>query len=354
MQIEELRRRIDEIDKKIAELIAERASIVQQIGEKKQGEGRPALDTSREAEILRFLGQADLGPLQPEAMKAIFAEIISACRALEEPTSVAYLGPPYTFTHLAALRRFGKQSRYVDCASVHRVFEVVETGQATVGVVPVENSLAGAVPETLDCFLQTELQIIDELYQPIVHCLLANCSMKEIRRLHTHPQAFVQCQRWVREHLPAVDVIHQSSTAAAAKAAAAEEKSAAIAPCEAAEAYGLQVLQRGIQDAANNRTRFFVIGRGQARPTGKDKTSLLFTTRHEAGALHQALTPLRVYGINMTMIQSRPVPGRLWEYVFFVDIEGHAEEERVRRAIEDMGALTPRIVVLGSYPAAGI
>jgi len=352
MDLEELRRRIDETDADLLRLLQRRAEIVQEIGRLKARTGHSTFDPAREELLLRRAGDAAEGPLTAAALRGIFAEIVSACRALEGPVTVAYLGPAYTFTHLAALHRLGSQAEYVACASVSDVFDAVERGRAQVGVVPIENSLGGAVPETLDRFVTTDLNIIGEHYEPIVQCLLANCELGEIKKLHTHPQAFVQCRHWLKENLPAVEVINQSSTAAAAQQAASEPNSAALGPAEAAEPYGLQVVAQAVQDFADNRTRFFLLGRGPCSPTGRDKTSLLFSTRHRAGALHEAMTPFRIYGVNMTMIQSRPVPGRLWQYVFFVDIEGHVSDQPVARALEDLGKMTSELAVLGSYAAA--
>jgi chorismate mutase/prephenate dehydratase len=352
MDLSDLRAAIDAIDAELIQLLRRRAEVVKEIGKRKNEAGETVFDAAREEMVLRRASAVDAAPLSTEAVRAIFAEIISACRALEEPVIVAYLGPPYTFTHLAARHRFGSQANYLDCGSVHGVFDAVERGQASVGVVPVENSLSGAVPETLDRLVTTDLKIIGEHYQPIEQCLLGNSSLEEVRKLHTHPQAHAQCQRWLRENLPNVEVINQSSTAAAARAAQADPGSAAIGPAEAADAYGVRVLARAIQDYPDNRTRFFVLGRGVPAPTGRDKTSLVFAAQHRAGALHEALTPFRVYGVNMTMIQSRPVPGRLWQYVFFVDIEGHEKDGHVAKALQDMRELASNLAVLGSYPAA--
>ncbi len=349
---DELRRRIDEIDDRIIQLLAERARIAAEIGRAKAASSEAALDTAREQAIFQRLASLQDHPLPPSALRAIFTEIISACRALQAPLKAAYLGPAFTFSHLAARSRFGQSAEYIDCSSVREVFEAVERGLANVGVVPIENSLSGTVPETLDCFVGSGLDIIGEHFQPIHHCLLGLSDISSIRRLHSHPQAVNQCRRFIRENLPTAEIVPQPSTAAAAQAAAEDEAAAAIAPAEAAEPYGLKVLARNIEDFANNRTRFFVIGRGRPKPTGRDKTTILFSTKHIAGALHQALTPLRVYGINMTMIQSRPVPGRLWEYVFFVDFEGHAEQPHVKQALSELSEHCSRLAILGSYPAA--
>ncbi len=343
MDLDDLRSRINDLDRRLFDVLAERADLARQIGEIKRASGKDVFDSAREQVVLDALSAEGAGLLSPEALRAILAEVISACRAVQGPLRVAYLGPAYTFSHLAALHRFGSQVEYVDCGSVYEVFEAVEKEQVGVGAVPIENSLGGAVTETLDSFLTTKVTIQGELYEPIHQCLLALDPSAPIRRLHSKPEPLAQARRWVREHLPGVEVLSTSSSAAACQAAAGEPGSAALAPAEAAKPYGLEVVARNIEDYASNRTRFVVIGQparggngeGPAR-TGRDKTSLVFATAHRAGALHEALTPLRIYGVNMSMIHSRPVPSRLWEYVFFVDIEGHQNDENVMRAVEEL------------------
>ncbi len=353
MGLDDLRAKIDQIDRRIVELLRERAKVAAEIGRVKHAQGLPAFDPAREQVVLDRVAAAETDPLPKSALRAIFTEIMSACRAIEEPVSVAYLGPEYTFSHLAALARFGHGAEYVECHSITEVFEAVEHGRARVGVVPVENSLSGTVAETLDCLLRGDLRILGEHYQRIEQSLLSKGTLESIKTVHSHPHAFAQCRRWLKENLPAAELVLAASTAAAARAAAeAGETAAAIATAAAAEPYGLKVLARGIEDDPTNRTRFFVVGHGQTEPTGQDKTSLVFATPHRAGALHEALTSLRIYGINMTMIQSRPAQGRLWNYVFFVDIEGHERDEVVARALEDLAGRTSHLAVLGSYPAA--
>ena len=353
MDLDDLRTRIDEIDREIVRLLRQRAEVATKIGEAKRSRGLPVFDPAREEKVLQKVTAGEIDPLDKSALRAIFTEIMSACRAIEEPVTVAYLGPEYTFSHLAAIARFGRAAKYLECQSVSDVFHAVEHGQAHVGVVPVENSLSGSVSETLDRLLRSDLQVVGEHYQRIEHSLLSKGRLEDIRTVYSHPHALAQCREWLTANLPAAELVPAASTAAAAKAAAqAGEAAAAIATAAAAEAYGLNVLARGIEDDPRNRTRFFIIGRQPTAPTGKDKTSLVFATPHRAGALHEALTSLRIYGINMTMIQSRPAGGRLWTYVFFVDIEGHQQDETVARALEDLAGRTSHLAVLGSYPAA--
>lgn len=352
MDLDQLRTSISDIDRRLLDLLRQRAEVAHSIGEVKRANGQAILDSSREQSVLEALTAGDTGLLSREAIRTVFAEIISACRAVQEPLSVAYFGPAYTFTHLGARRRFGSQAEYMDFGSIHEVFDAVEKRAARVGVVPVENSLGGAVPETLDCLVTSDLNIIGDHYEPIHHCLLALDPDAPITRLYSHPQPLAQCRRWIREKLAGIEIVSAASTAAAAQAAAADPGVGALSPAEAAEGYGLQIVARNVEDYPNNRTRFVVLGHGICEPSGRDRTSLVFTTQHRAGALHEALTPLRVYGVNMALIQSRPVPGRLWEYVFFVDIEGHVKDPVVATAIEDIKRLVPNFRVLGSYPAA--
>ena len=352
MELDESRDEIDAVDDQLLELLVRRARLAQQIGRDKQEQGQMAYDPSREAGILRRLTSQDTSPLPVEALRAIYREIVSASRALQEPLRVAFLGPEHTFSHLAAWQQFGVQAEFAPTASITDIFRSVEGGNCEVGVVPIENSTGGVVPETLDCFLDTSLTICNELYVPIHLYLLANCQLDEITTLYSNPQALAQCRIWVRENLPRLTIQATASTAGAAAAAAEDPTGAALAPGPAAEAYGLQVLAAAIEDIPNNRTRFFVISPQAAAPTRHDKTSMVFSTTHQAGALHQALGPLAVHGINMTFIQSRPARGHLWEYVFFVDFEGHHSDEEVHNALQELKEHCPLLKMLGSYAAA--
>ena len=352
MELNESRDEIDALDDQLLELLVERAKLSQQIGQHKQQQGQPAYDPSRAAQILRRLEAQDTAPLPAEAVRAIYQEILSASRALQEPLRVAYLGPEHTFTHLAARQQLGVQAQLIPATSITDIFHAVESGNCDVGVVPIENSTGGVVPETLDCFLDTSLSICDELYVPIHLYLLANCSLDQMVTLYSNPQPLAQCRGWLREHLPSVEVVTTSSTAAAAQAAADDPTGAALAPHSAAEAYGLQIVAEAIEDIPNNRTRFFVISPQPAEPTGQDKTSIVFSTAHQAGALYATLMPFAAHGINMTLIQSRPTRGRLWEYVFFVDFEGYRSDHEVQQALRELEQHCPLLKILGSYPAA--
>ena len=352
MNLDELRQRIDQLDEQMVRLLGERAKLAAQIGHSKQGEQAAVYDVAREAQILRRLAEFDASPLSADALGHIYREILGACRSIQQPLKVAYLGPEYTFTHLAARRQFGGSSELVAVTSITDVFRAVQKEDADFGVVPIENSTGGVVPETLDCFLDSQLLISSELYVPVHLFVVANCPLEEISTLYTHPQPLAQSREWLRQNLPGVSVENVASTAVAAQRAAQDPTGAAIATELAAEAHGLEILADNIEDEPANRTRFFVIGTCDAQATGEDKTSIVFTTAHRAGALATTLEPLAAHGINMTFIQSRPARGRLWEYVFFVDFGGHHSEPNVQQALDELGRQCPLLQVLGSYPAA--
>lgn len=351
MSLDELRDRIDRLDRQILDLLLERARIAHDIGRIKADNERAAYSPAREARLLEELLSRDLSPLDADAVSSIFREIVSVCRALQRRLKVAYLGPEHTFTHLAAQKHFGQSCDFLGQVSIPDVFLAVERTHADLGVVPIQNSTEGVVGATLDCLLDTSLRICAELYVPVHHFLLAGCAPDEIRAVSSHPQVLAQCRQWLRENLPAVEQVPTSSTSAAAQAATHEDGLAAIAPCQAAAAHSLGILAENIEDLPNNRTRFFVVGDLEPPPTGSDKTSVVFSTPHRAGALHQALTAFAEHGINLTLIQSRPARGKLWEYVFFVDFEGHADDQAPARAVAQLRDYCALLKVLGSYPA---
>ncbi|HUS80044.1 MAG TPA: prephenate dehydratase [Armatimonadota bacterium] len=350
MSIDDLRGNIDDLDASIVDLLVERARIAQRIGDLKAEAERPAYAPEREAEIIRSLISGDLGPLEPDAVAAVFREIMSACRAVERRLRVAYLGPEHTFTHIAALSRFGHSCDFVAAPSIADIFRAVEAEQADLGTVPIQNSTEGVVGQTLDALLDTNLRICGELYVPVHHFLMALGTVEEIREVHSHPQVLAQCRGWLRERLPGVEVVATPSSGVAAARAAGDRSIGAIAPEPAAEAHGLSVLAANIEDLPNNRTRFFVVGDQDPAPTGRDKTSIVFSTPHRAGALHRALGVLAEHSINLTMIQSRPARGKLWEYVFFVDFAGHALEEPQAQALAALRDYCALVKVLGAYP----
>lgn len=355
MSLDELRGRIDSIDRRLLALLRERAEVAREIGALKAGEGLQVYDPEREARLLQVLSDAAVEPLTPQAVRAIYREIISHSRALQRPPVVAYLGPDHTFSHLAALQHFGAACLFRPQGSVEDVFGEVARGNAEFGIVPFENSIQGVETRTLDCFVDTSLLICAESYVDVHICLLGCGSLEQIKRVHSHPQPLAQCRQWLRQHLPNVALVPQASTsAAAAEAAAANDPGeAALATAAAGEFYGLNVLAENIEDLPNNRTRFFVIGHTEPGPTGRDKTSVVFTTPHRSGALAAALVPLSAHQINLTLIQSRPAPTRLeGPYIFYLDFEGHQSEPMVKGALDGLREQCQTLKVLGSYPAA--
>jgi chorismate mutase/prephenate dehydratase len=355
MQIEDLRGEIDRVDRKLLELLRERAQISSQVGQFKAEAGRDIYDPQREVQLLERLTATDLTPLTPQAIRAIYREIISVSRSLQRTPIIAYLGPEHTFSHLAALQHFGVSCDFRPLAAIEDIFHAVERCEADFGLVPIENSIEGIVTRSLDYLVDTSLSICAESYVDVRVCLLGVGSMAQIRRVLSHPQPLAQCQHWLREHLPQADLIPEASTsaAAAAAAAAADPAVGALATAAAGEHYGLSILADDIQDYRTNRTRFFVMGRCHPGPTGGDKTSVLFTTLHRSGALAAALVPLAAHKINLTLIQSRPAPAGLQgPYFFYVDFEGHQDDPMVQAAVAGLSEHCQKVKILGSYPAA--
>lgn len=347
-----LREHIDRIDAQILTLLNRRARLAARIGRSKRQDGTRVYVPERERQIFARLGKLNRGPLSNEAVRAIYREIISASRALEEPIRVAYLGPEATFTHLAAREQFGSQAVFVPVATIPQVFAEVERGQVDYGVVPVENSSEGGVAITLDMFVESRVQIIAEVSLEVRHCLLSRASqLTQVRRVFAHPQALAQCRRWLTTHLPGVTTEEVASNSHAAVVAVGDRGAAAIASRMAAEHYGLRVLAANIQDQAANFTRFLVLGRetSPGQPTGRDKTSLLLSVRDEVGILYRTLKPFAEHAINLLRIESRPLKGRPWEYLFFIDVEGHISEERLARVLREIEPYCVLVKVLGSY-----
>ncbi len=347
-----LRVHIDRIDAQILTLLNRRARLAVRIGRSKRQDGARAYVPEREQQIFARLGKLNQGPLPNEAVRAIYREIISASRALEEPIRVAYLGPEATFTHLAAREQFGSQAVFVPVATIPQVFAEVERGQVDYGVVPVENSSEGGVAITLDMFVESTARIVAEVSLEVRHCLLSRAAQfVQVRRVLAHPQALAQCRRWLTTHLPGVLIEEVASNSHAAAIAAQDRHAAAIASRMAADHYGLRVLAANIQDQAANFTRFLVLGRDPSpgRPTGRDKTSLLLSVRDEVGILYRTLKPFAEHAINLLRIESRPLKGRPWEYLFFIDVEGHISEEPLARALQEIAPYCVSVKVLGSY-----
>lgn len=349
-----VRARIDALDEQIQALINERAACAQAVAALKNGGDAAAFyRPEREAEILRKVLARNQGPLSGEEMARLFREIMSACLALEQPLRIAYLGPEGTFTQAAALKHFGHSVQIDSHLSIDEVFRDVEAGACHYGVVPVENSTEGVITYTLDMFLNSPLKIAGEVQLRVHHNLLGiGDAIGSVNRIYSHQQSLAQCRGWLDEHLAGVERIAVSSNAEAARLAAQDKQAAAIASRAAADIYGLRVLAANIEDEPDNTTRFLVIGREAVPPSGKDKTSLLLSASNKSGALHRLLTPFAQHGISMTRIESRPSRRGMWEYVFFVDIEGHAAEPKVAQALEELRAEAAMLKVLGSYPRA--
>jgi len=347
-----LRRRIDELDRQIVRLLNERARVVEDVGRTKQADGTPVYAPDREQEVLSRVAELNNGPLPPKTLQAIYRELMSGSFALEKPLRVGYLGPEGSFSHVAAQRKFGASVEYHPVADIRAVFQEVARGHCALGLVPVENSVGGGVIDTLDAFAEADVHVCAEVIATIHHNLLANCRAEELRVVASKPEVFAQCRNWLSTMLNEVQLVPVASSAKAAEMAANETGLGAIGSTVAAELYGLKVLFANIEDDPNNQTRFFVIGEKPARRTGNDKTALMFTTAHQAGALVRVLNILAQNGINLTNIDTRPSKRRNWEYYFFVDAEGHYEDPNLARAIADARPFCGELHVLGSFPKA--
>ena len=349
-----LRERIDALDTQILKLLNERARAAQDVGEVKHAAGAdgPVLKPEREAQVIRRLQQDNQGPLPADAVAALWTEIISACRGLERGMTMAYLGPQGSFSEQAAKEHFGHAVTGLPCASFDEVFRAVEAGQADVGMVPVENSTEGAVNRTLDLLLNTPLQILGERSLVIRHCLMTQSgTLDGVTRVMGHPQALAQCQGWLNANLPSLARDAAASNSEAARMASEDPSVAAIAGEIAAAPWGLQLVEAGIQDDAQNRTRFLAVGRIPTLPSGRDKTSLVLAVPNKAGAVYDMLAPLAENGVSMTRFESRPARTGEWEYYFYVDIQGHAEDPQVASAMNALRERCAFFKLLGSYPA---
>ncbi|MBF0531147.1 MAG: prephenate dehydratase [Deltaproteobacteria bacterium] len=352
-ELETLRIRIDQIDRTIVDNLRQRAGVVKQIKLYKQERGLPVWDPARESELLAELMRGEYSPLPAVAIKHIFTEIISACREMQRSIRVSYLGPESTFSHVAALDRFGHSAEFVPKDSIREVFREVENGRSDYGVVPVENSTEGTVGVTLDQFFGSSLKICGETYLRVSHALLSlETDMSKIKRVMSHPQPLGQCLDWLAQNLPTGALVPTSSTAAAAARAAQEPGSAAIGHELLGEKFKLNVLAQDIQDRSVNLTRFLIVGLAECRPTGRDKTSIWFMASHRPGTLYNTLKPLANLGINLTRIESRPSIRGPWEYAFFLDFEGHAQEPTIKAALDQLRQVVESLTILGSYPMA--
>jgi chorismate mutase/prephenate dehydratase len=348
--IPEHRKAIDHLDEQIVRLLNDRTRHVLAIGEIKLKAGEEIYAPHRERAVLHRVCKLNAGPITDESLCAIYREIMSSALSLEKTMIVAYYGPEATFTHQAALLKFGASLRYSPQKTIADVFNEVSKNRADYGVVPVENSTEGVVTHTLDMFVDSDLKIVSQIVMPIQQCLMSLCRRDQIRRLFAHPQSLAQCRGWIQNHLPHVEIIETSSNARSAEQAARHKQSAAIGGLLAAQRYALRVLERDIQDNSANVTRFLVLGRQCSPPTGHDRTSLLFSVVDRVGALHRALGVFRRYQINMTKVESRPTKREAWEYFFFVDCDGHVNDRKVAKAIEQLRQHCHFLKVLGSYP----
>ena len=350
MSLDELRKRIDECDAEILRLLNERAACAVHIGEIKRNERTAYYVPEREKAILDQLRERNPGPLPPQAIKAIYREIISAVRALEKPVDVAFFGARASFTHMAALRLFGTHAEYHAMATIDDIFTEVERRRADYGVVPAETSMGGGVSDTMDRFISSDLKIVNEVMMHIKQNLLSNSAFHEIKRVYSKVQGLVQCRNWLKANLPDVEQVETANTAEGARIASGEEGAAAIASDLAADMYDIKVLVAGVEDAVHNFTRFFVVGHQNDKPTGQDKTSVLCAIKDRPGALYSLLTPLAEHGISLTRIESRPSRKKAWEYVFFIDMLGHVDDENIQAALEEVSVYCKELKVLGSYP----
>lgn len=354
MNLDELREKIDAVDAAIVEGLAERYRLVRAVGEWKRQHGVPVYIPEREQQLLKKLLEKSAGAIPPESLLAVYREIIAGARKLEKELAVACLGPEGTFSDQAARIRFGQGTRYLLLNTIADVFREVESGRADYGCVPVENSTEGVVNPTLDALRESGVCIIGELYLAIHHQLLSMSPLGEISCVYSHPQALAQCRRFLAGALPGISPIEVASTMRAAELAAREPGSAALAPPGAAERFALQIVAENVEDRAGNTTRFLIIGRQQAERTGDDKTSICFILKHQAGALCEALLPLSRAGISMSMIESRPLADREWEYGFFADLLGHRDDPAITAVLADLEASCISLKILGSYPRADL
>ncbi|MDA0680909.1 MAG: prephenate dehydratase [Proteobacteria bacterium] len=353
-----IRERIDEVDRQIQALINERARFAQQVGISK-GELATAVDyyrPEREAAVLRGVLARNEGPLRDEEMLRLFREIMSACLAQQEPLKIGYLGPEGTFTQTAVYKHFGHSVRGLPFSTIDEVFQEVESGAADFGVVPIENSTEGTVNHTLDMFITSPLKVGGEIELRIEQHLMGNLAgLKDIERICAHEQSLAQCRGWLREYLPHVELIGVSSNAAGARRARDEKGTAAIGGEAAAEVYDLKILVNNIEDQSDNSTRFLVVGRELLAPSGEDKTTILISTTGTAGGagvLHSLLQPLATYGVSMSRIESRPSRRKNWDYVFFIDMDGHAQESPLSEALAELKENSSLFRIIGAYPKA--
>ncbi len=347
-----LRLRIDELDRRIVELINERAAVVVEIGKVKRTGDSPIYAPDREQKVLQQVRSYNKGPLPDSCLEAVWRELMSGSFALERSLRIGYLGPPGSFSHMAARKKFGASVEYDNLDDITAVFEEISRGHIDYGLVPIENSAIGGIGETLDSFLGSSCQICAEVLISIHHNLMANCTPEEIRVIYSKPEVLSQCRKWLSVQLRQAETVPTASTSKGAEMASKETGAAAIGSALAGEIYGLKTLFANIEDNPQNITRFFVIGKQPSKPTGDDKTSIMFTTEHKPGSLVEVLNVLRDYGLNMTHIDKRPSKRVNWEYYFFVDLVGHFSDPALQKAVDEARKHCLQMTYLGSYPRA--
>ena len=352
MSLDKLREQIDKLDHQLVKLLNERAQVVIEIGKLKNKTGGRVYSPDREKKVFERIVKVNQGPLPDKCLIAVWRELMSGSFFLERPLRIGYLGPGGSFSHTAAMLKFGQSVEYEPIADIRSIFDEVSKGHCDLGVVPIENTAGGGVIETLDALVDTDVKVCSEVLMTIRHCLLANCSLEQVEKIYSKPEVFAQCRNWLSSTFEDTKTVAVASTAKAAQMAAEESDAAAIGSAIAAELYGLKVICENIEDVANNITRFLVISREDAKPTGEDKTAILFSTAHKAGALADVLEVFKRCEINLTNIESRPSKKRQWEYYFFVDFIGHHTDEAVQKAMDETRKHCLQLSILGSFPKA--
>lgn len=348
--LESLRKQIDDLDSRIVKLLNDRARIAQQIGEVKRQTSAEVYHPNREQQIYERVMSENKGPLPNDSLTAIYRELMAGSRALERPLKVSFLGPVGTFSFVAARRSFGASVEYVPQRGIEAVFREVEMGRANYGIVPAENSTEGGIRETLNMFQECDVKVCSEVILPIHHSLMARCAIGEVKRIYSKLQVFAQCKGWLMDNLPEAELLEVGSTTEAARMAESEDGAAAIAHAEVAGQYGLNILCSNIEDSPNNVTRFYVLSRSFSSPSGKDKTAVMCYIKNQVGALYEILRPFKKYNVNLTSIESLPSGRKAWDYSFYIEFEGHVQDENVKKALKKVSRVCLELKVLGSFP----
>ncbi len=352
MDLDKLRQQINDLDVELVNLLNERAQVVIDVGKLKNKTGGQIYAPDREKDVFARISEVNNGPLPDKCLIAIWRELMSGSFFLERPLRIGYLGPDGSFSHTAAMLKFGQSVEYEGLTDIFSIFDEVSKGHCDLGIVPIENTTGGGVIETLDALIESNVKVCSEVLMAIHHNLLANCPLNQIEKIYSKPEIFAQCRKWLSATFKDAEIISVTSSARAAQMAAAELHVAAIGSAVAAELYDLKIVCEHIEDITNNITRFLVIGAEDAKPTGEDKTAILFSTSHKAGALADVLNVLKKYNINLTNIESRPSKKREWEYYFFMDFLGHRLDENVQKGIEEAREHCLQLSILGSFPKA--